>query len=93
MDLIIAPYIQNEASLTPGCPRVRGLLFLLGYGAAITGAAMHVCVSKHIEVLITSPRYGIMAMFVPSPIINAKVKIGGNGAGRPDTGGKDNHQC
>lgn len=32
---------------------------------------MHVAVSKHIEVLITSPRYGVMAMFVPSPIINA----------------------
>jgi CRISPR/Cas system-associated endonuclease Cas1 len=52
-------------------PANTRVIVLSGYGASSTVAAMHLAVSKHIEVLITSPRYGIMAMFVPSPIINA----------------------
>ena len=53
-------------------PASARVIVLSGYGAAITVAAMHVCVSKHIEVLIASPRYGIMAMFVPSPLIDVR---------------------
>jgi CRISPR/Cas system-associated endonuclease Cas1 len=52
-------------------PANTRVVVLSGYGASITVAAMHACVSKHVEVLITSPRYGVMAMFVPSPVINA----------------------
>lgn len=52
-------------------PASARVIILSGYGASITTSAMHVAVSKHIEVFIASPRYGIMAMFVPSPLINA----------------------
>ena len=52
-------------------PASARVIILSGYGASITTSAMHVAVSKHIEVFIASPRYGIMAMFVPSPIVAA----------------------
>ena len=52
-------------------PASARVIILSGYGASITTSAMHVAVSKHIEVFIASLRYGIMAMFVPSSLINA----------------------
>src|ERR1700730_5316966 len=52
-------------------PANTRVIVLSGFGASITVMAMHICVSRHIEVLIASPRYGIMAMFVPSPVVDA----------------------
>jgi hypothetical protein len=67
----LALVVRGQGIRLTELPANTRVVVLSGYGAGITVAAIHACVSKHIEVLITSPRYGVMAMFVPSPIINA----------------------
>jgi CRISPR associated protein Cas1 len=67
----LALVVRGQGIRLTELPASTRVVVLSGYGASITVAAMHACVSKHVEVFITSPRYGVMAMFVPSPVVNA----------------------